>query len=254
MRIFQSYGDITIANEGLQTYARHTWPLSSEGSLACHTYCDMEHPFIMVISEDQWHSHVLPSVWQWSCHYLFLWLRSVAAGINTTNLPPARQMLATATVIKDNDLKGLRLSYLSHLGKGWVLHLNKLEFDSPKDALYQFRLWLTQWFCRRSFFKFRQCFYAISQLPPTGKGQGHSFEQNWVLITKACFVPSLVENWPAGSWDLRRFLNFVNGISQFHYMYYFLLEKDGIFLLKKFESPLTKDVLCQVWLTLVQWF
>ena len=28
---------------GLQilTYARHSWPLSSEGSLACHTYCDM---------------------------------------------------------------------------------------------------------------------------------------------------------------------------------------------------------------------
>ena len=33
-------------------YARHLWPLSSEGSLACHTYCDTEHPFIMVISED----------------------------------------------------------------------------------------------------------------------------------------------------------------------------------------------------------
>ena len=34
------------------TYARHLWSLSSEGSLACHTYCDTEHPFIMVISED----------------------------------------------------------------------------------------------------------------------------------------------------------------------------------------------------------
>ena len=37
-------------------YARHSWPLSSEGSLACHTYCDTGHPFIMVISEDQRHS------------------------------------------------------------------------------------------------------------------------------------------------------------------------------------------------------
>ena len=56
-RIFHSYGDITIASEGLQilTYARHSWPLSSEGSLACHTYCDTGHiiPFIMVISEDR---------------------------------------------------------------------------------------------------------------------------------------------------------------------------------------------------------
>ena len=27
-------------------------PLSSEGSLACHTYCDMGHQFLMAISED----------------------------------------------------------------------------------------------------------------------------------------------------------------------------------------------------------
>ena len=35
-RIFHSYGDVTIVGEGLQilTHARHSWPLSSEGSLA----------------------------------------------------------------------------------------------------------------------------------------------------------------------------------------------------------------------------
>ena len=33
--------------------------------------CDTGHLFIMVISEDPWHSHLMPSVWQWSCHYLF---------------------------------------------------------------------------------------------------------------------------------------------------------------------------------------
>ena len=62
--IFHSYGDVTITDEGLQilTYARHSWPLSSEGSLACHTYCDTGHPFKMVISEDLWHSHLLSSV------------------------------------------------------------------------------------------------------------------------------------------------------------------------------------------------
>ena len=38
LEIFHSY-----AREGLQilTYARHSWPLSSEGFFACHTYCDM---------------------------------------------------------------------------------------------------------------------------------------------------------------------------------------------------------------------
>ena len=52
-RIFHSYGDVTITGEGLQilTYAWHSWPLGSKGSLVCHTYCDTGHPFIMVISE-----------------------------------------------------------------------------------------------------------------------------------------------------------------------------------------------------------
>ena len=84
-RIFHLHGDVIITGEDLQilTYARHSWPLSSEGSLACHIYCDTGHPFKMVISEDPWHSHLLPSVWQWSCHYLFLRLRSVANGDRT---------------------------------------------------------------------------------------------------------------------------------------------------------------------------
>ena len=60
-RIFQSFGDVTITGEGLQilTYTRHSRPLSSGGSLACHSYCETGH--------------------LWSCHYLFLQLRSVAA-------------------------------------------------------------------------------------------------------------------------------------------------------------------------------
>ena len=67
------YGDISINGVGLQifTYGQHLWPLSSEGSLVCHTYCDTGHPFIIVIFKDLWHSQLLPSVWQWSCHYLF---------------------------------------------------------------------------------------------------------------------------------------------------------------------------------------
>ena len=36
----------------------HLQPLSSEGSLSYHTYCDTRLPFIMVISEDPWHSHL----------------------------------------------------------------------------------------------------------------------------------------------------------------------------------------------------
>ena len=41
----------------------HMWiPLNSAGSLACHTYCDTRHPFIMIIFEDTWHSHLMLSV------------------------------------------------------------------------------------------------------------------------------------------------------------------------------------------------
>ena len=57
-------------------FARHSWSLSSEGSLASHTSYDTGHPFIMFISEDPWYSHQLPSVWQWSCHFLVLRLNS----------------------------------------------------------------------------------------------------------------------------------------------------------------------------------
>ena len=41
-RIFQSSGDVTIADEGLQilTYARFSWLLSHEGCLPCHTFFD----------------------------------------------------------------------------------------------------------------------------------------------------------------------------------------------------------------------
>ena len=49
--MFHSYGDIAIAGEGLKIfiYARHSWALSSEGSLACHTYCDKGHLFIRAV-------------------------------------------------------------------------------------------------------------------------------------------------------------------------------------------------------------
>ena len=52
LRIFHSYGDVKLADEGLQilTYARHSRPLNSESSFACHTFCDTRHLFIMVIS------------------------------------------------------------------------------------------------------------------------------------------------------------------------------------------------------------
>ena len=102
-RVFHSYGDVTISGEGLQilTYARHLWPLSSENSLAFHTYYDTVHPFIMVISEDPWHSHQLPSVWQWSCHYLFYYLVCRYRGLNP-DLPHRRRTVYFYAPLRQN--------------------------------------------------------------------------------------------------------------------------------------------------------
>ena len=49
--------------------------------------------FIIVIFGDQWHLHLLPSVWQWSWHNLFFRPMSVAAGICTPNLTRTRRTL-----------------------------------------------------------------------------------------------------------------------------------------------------------------
>ena len=55
--VLHSYGDVTIVGEGLQNltymYAWHSWPLSNESSLTCHTHCDTGHLFIMVISKNR---------------------------------------------------------------------------------------------------------------------------------------------------------------------------------------------------------
>ena len=87
-----SHGDVSNTGEGMQiwTYTRHSRPLSSDRG-----FIRMPHllwyliSVYMVISEDPWHPHLLPSVWQWSYHYLFLRLtyRSIAAGARTPNLP-----------------------------------------------------------------------------------------------------------------------------------------------------------------------
>ena len=42
------------------TYARHSWLLSSEGSLACNTYCDTGHPFV-------WSSPRTRDIHCWCC-------------------------------------------------------------------------------------------------------------------------------------------------------------------------------------------
>ena len=78
------------------------------------------------------------------------------------------------------------------------------------------------------------------------KRAGTSFEQ----IPQGCIVPRLVEIVLVCSGE-DDFLNF-NVFSLF--CNFLPLEKGGALYLKKLESPSLKDVLCQVWLKLIQWF
>ena len=75
-----------------------------------------------------------------------------------------------------------------------VLHLNKLESPSPKDALCVW-LKLTQRFWRRRFLNSLMYFCYIV-ITPLGKGRGPLFEQIWIPFTQRCIVPSLVEIGP----------------------------------------------------------
>ena len=45
-----------------------------------------------------------PSIWQWSCHYLFLRLRSVATGVRTQNLSLAHAGIECYAVFKNQNL------------------------------------------------------------------------------------------------------------------------------------------------------
>ena len=105
-RIFHSYGDVTIADEGLQilTYARHSWSLSSEGSLACHNYCDTGHPYIMVISGDLWHSHSgTDPTWFYDLGLSWLGFENPTNKACEANSLIHRAIAAVCPIFKDNE-------------------------------------------------------------------------------------------------------------------------------------------------------
>ena len=122
--------------------------------------------------------------------------------------------------------------------------LNKFQSSSSKGALSQVLLKLAQWFWRRRILN-----EVNVNLSPLGMGHGPSFEQTWIPNTLGCFLSSMVEN------DLvvleKKDFKHVNVFSLFHY--YLSLVISMVFLLNKFDFPLSKEALCQVWLKLVWW-
>ena len=102
LRPTQEYS-IYVETSPLPVKGFRYWPiLATHGHwavrflFAWYTYCDMwkmSLKSLYVIFKDSWHSHLLTRVWQCDCHFLFLRLRSVAAGIRTPNISHARRPL-----------------------------------------------------------------------------------------------------------------------------------------------------------------
>ena len=82
-------------------------------------------------------------------------------------------------------------NYLS-FEKGVALHLNKLEFPLPKDALCQVWLKLAQRFWRR-FLNFVNVFSLFCNIFLWKKDGILFIEQTWIPVIQRCFVPNLVE-------------------------------------------------------------
>lgn len=62
--MFHSLRDVSISGSALMAIKQ--WGFFNVPHIIWH-----ETTLIMVMSEDPWHSHMLPCVWQWSCHCPF---------------------------------------------------------------------------------------------------------------------------------------------------------------------------------------
>ena len=76
-----------------------------------------------------------------------------------------------------------------------ALNLKKFEFPLSKNTLCLVWLKLAQRFWRR-FLKVVNFFFNFCYYLPLEKGQGPSFERNWIPLTQGSSVPSLVEIGP----------------------------------------------------------
>ena len=93
--IFHSYRDVINTGEVVQilTYAQHLLLLSSEGSLALHSFSDTYYPFIWP-SSNTLDSHTCCQAFcSGAVTTCLATIRSVAAGIWTPNLPNSRRTL-----------------------------------------------------------------------------------------------------------------------------------------------------------------
>lgn len=74
-QVLYSYRDVKITGDGFQFFHQYSGIMIIEQwrfLTVSYLYCDTGQQFMIVISENMWPWNLLSSVWQWSCHYIFL--------------------------------------------------------------------------------------------------------------------------------------------------------------------------------------
>ena len=131
-----------------------------------------------------------------------------------------------------------------------VLHSNKLESPSPKDALCQIWWKLALRFWRRRFLNFTNVFLLFGNYLPLERGKALQLNK----LESSSLKEAMCQDWLKLVRGLeKKILKFRQCIFLL-FRNYLPLEKDGALHFNKLESPLPKDALCQVWLKLAQWF
>ena len=172
---------LTIDGEGLQmlTYARHSWPLSSGGSLACHTYCDTGHPFIMVIFEDPWQSAFGSGV-DITCFY-DLGLMRVCC-----ELCEDLFMVCENETFKWNHISPMK--NWPKVCRGWPSNTHPSACEAT--ALTHCATAAVETgpvVLEKKIGKFRQCIFSISLLSHLGKRRSNSFDSTSIHLCQIWF-------------------------------------------------------------------
>ena len=130
-----------------------------------------------------------------------------------------------------------------------VLHSNKLESPSPKDALCQIWWKLALRFWRRRFLNFTNVFLLFGNYLPLERGKALQLNK----LESSSLKEAMCQDWLKLVRGLeKKIFEFRQCILLFHY--YLPLEKSRALHLNKLEPSSPKNVFCQVWSKLAQWF
>jgi hypothetical protein len=126
--------------------------------------------------------------------------------------------------------------------------LNKLDFSSPKDNLYQVWLISVCWFWRRRFLSVL-CTFTLLLLSPLGEGYPLPLKKIWILSLQGLSVTNLVIIGPV---VLEKIFKWTRHIFTFLWLSPLWRRPGPLF--EQTWFPLPKYNLYQVWLILACWF